>query len=55
MAYYAIAAVQLDVFQDGVSCGAGMARESDSIAEAWLAADARRGGDTPLTGTVEPG
>ena len=30
-------------------------RQADSIADARLAADARRGGDSPVTGTVEPG
>ena len=100
-AYYAIAAGQLDVLQDGRflrRCGRGegvgeiallravprtasviahtdatvyrLAREpfltavlghaatqrqADSIADARLAADARRGGDSPVTGTVEPG
>jgi MFS family permease len=100
-AYYAIAAGQLDVLQDGRflrRCGRGegvgeiallravprtasviahtdatvyrLAREpfltavlghaatqrqADSIADVRLAADARRGGDSPVTGTVEPG
>jgi MFS family permease len=100
-AYYAIAAGQLDVLQDGRflrRCGRGegvgeiallravprtasviahtdatvyrLAREpfltavlghaatqrqADGIADARLAADARRGGDSPVTGTVEPG
>ena len=100
-AYYAIAAGQLDVLQDGRflrRCGRGegvgeiallravsrtasviartdatvyrLAREpfltavlghaatqrqADSVADARLAADARQGGDSPVTGTVEPG
>jgi MFS family permease len=100
-AYYAIAAGQLDVLQDGRflrRCGRGKGvgeiallravprtasviahtdatvyrlarepfltavlghaatqRQADSIADARLAADARRGGDSPVTGTVESG
>ena len=100
-AYYAIAAGQLDVLQDGRflrRCGRGKGvgeiallravprtasviahtdatvyrlarepfltavlghaatqRQADSIADARLAADARRGGDSPVTGTVEQG
>jgi hypothetical protein len=44
-----------ELFLTAVLGHAATQRQADSIADAWLAADARRGGDTPVTGTVGPG